>query len=136
MGSFIHNQGGEPNHEINMTPLIDVSLVLVVMLMLASPLAFESSIDVRGGAGAGQKAKQEEKAARIELAIVSTDSVRVNRTVVSRADLGPALSPLLEQSETRGVTLSCNPSVSHGVFVDVLDRARLSGVIDIAVVER
>ncbi len=34
-------------NEVNMVPLIDVSLVLVVMLMLATPLAFESSLAIR-----------------------------------------------------------------------------------------
>lgn len=42
-----------PLAEINTTPLIDVSLVLVVILLLATPLAFESSFGVRAGAGRG-----------------------------------------------------------------------------------
>jgi len=33
--------------EVNMTPLIDISLVLVVILLLATPLAFESSIGLK-----------------------------------------------------------------------------------------
>ena len=40
-------KSGDNINEINMTPLIDVSLVLVVMLLLATPLAFESSIAIK-----------------------------------------------------------------------------------------
>ena len=45
--AFTPWQNKTREHEVNLTPLIDVSLVLVVMLLLATPLAFESSIKVR-----------------------------------------------------------------------------------------
>jgi biopolymer transport protein ExbD len=51
------NGTNDSNHDVNMTPLIDVSLVLVVMLLLATPLAFESSIDVKNAAQAARKAQ-------------------------------------------------------------------------------
>jgi biopolymer transport protein ExbD len=119
-----------------MTPLIDVSLVLVVMLLLATPLAFESSIDVKNAAQAARKAQKNEKDPRVELVLVSEDSVRVNRAIVSRADLSVTLKPLIDNAEERGVVISCNNGVTHGAFVDVLDQAKKSGANDIAVVER
>jgi len=41
-----------------MTPLIDVSLVLVVMLLLTTPLAFESSIGVDHASKSGRRATE------------------------------------------------------------------------------
>lgn len=123
--------GGE--HEINMTPLIDVSLVLVVMLLLATPLAFESSISVRKArksAKVGQEKKVED---RVELKVVSEDSVQVNRQLVARKKLTMTLRPLMESSSSRLVLIECNTGITHGAFVDVLDQAKLSGASDIAV---
>ena len=121
---------------INMTPLIDVSLVLVVILLLAAPLAFEASIGVNQTQARAKKAKQEEKREFIELSVVSEDSVRVNRMLVARQDLSFTLKPLIERSAERQVLLSCADGVTHGTFVDVLDVAKVSGATDIAVVGR
>ncbi|MDD3642973.1 MAG: biopolymer transporter ExbD [Candidatus Krumholzibacteria bacterium] len=123
-------------HEVNMTPLIDVSLVLVVMLLLLTPLAFESSIAVRRAvesAKASEKKLQEE---RIELTVVSEDSVLVNRAMVSRRELSGVLRPMLDGRTDRRVVLACADQVEHGIFVDVLDRVKLSGAGEIAVLGR
>ena len=63
------NKDTAANCEVNMTPLIDVSLVLVVMLILATPLAFESRIDVSSASKSGQVAKEEKPSERIEIII-------------------------------------------------------------------
>ena len=120
-------------HEVNMTPLIDVSLVLVVMLLLATPLAFESSINVRKSDATARTAEEKSDDNRIELTIVSDDSVRVNRTTVARADLSPFLQPMFATHRDQLVVIQCGDRVSHGAFVDVLDQAKLCGAGEIAV---
>jgi len=131
-----NNDNTAPNNEVNMTPLIDVSLVLVVMLILATPLAFESRIDVRNASRTGQKATETKPSERIEIVLVTDETVRVNRDLVQRADLSSVLTPLLQSSVDRGVLVGCEPGVTHGAFVDVLDQAKLSGATEIAVFER
>ena len=133
---FFHkklNKEGPGNHEINMTPLIDVSLVLVVMLLLATPLALESSIAVRNARKSSRTAERKKIEERIELNVVSEDSVLVNRELVARQTLQVALRPLLEQSSSRVVVVVCDAGVSHGAFVDVLDQAKVCGASEIAV---
>ena len=127
------NRDTATNCEVNMVPLIDVSLVLVVMLILATPLAFESRIDVSSAAKTGKKADVEQKSERIEIVVESDETVRVNQTPVNRAALASALAPLLASSVDRGVYVGCEPGVSHGAFVDVLDQAKQVGATEIAV---
>jgi biopolymer transport protein ExbD len=124
---------GSGIHEINMTPLIDVSLVLVVMLLLATPLALESSIAVRKARKSAKVAENKKIEERVELNLVSEDSVRVNRDLVAREKLQLALRPLLEESSSRLVVVQCGAGVSHGAFVDVLDKAKVCGASEIAV---
>jgi biopolymer transport protein ExbD len=121
---------------INMTPLIDVSLVLVVILLLAAPLAFEASIGVQQSGARSKQAKQEEKREFIELSVVSNDSVRVNRRMVARNELTATLQPILARSAERQVLLSCADGITHGTFVDVLDVAKCAGASEIAVIGR
>jgi biopolymer transport protein ExbD len=130
------HKGNEGLHEINMTPLIDVSLVLVVMLLLLTPLALESSIAVRKAAASAKRSEKREKEERVELKIISDDEVMINRKIVPRAELGSTLRPLLADKVQRRVVVDCEDNVSHGVFVDVLDQAKLCGAGDIAVLGR
>jgi len=130
------NTSNSQSHEVNLTPLIDVSLVLVVMLLLATPLAFEASIGVRDAQRAAKAAKVSDKKERIELTVVSEDSVRVNRFLVGRDAVAATLAPLLAESSDKKVIVGCKHGVSHGAFVNCLDQAKLSGAGEIAVVER
>ncbi len=126
----------ETIHEVNMVPLVDVSLVLVVILMLATPLALESSIAVRRANASARRAEAKMKMERIELDVVSKDSVLVNRILVRREKLGMTLRPLLEESDFRQVMVVCAGDVPHGAFVDVLDQAKMCGALDIAITGR
>jgi len=121
-------------HEPNMTPLIDVSLVLVVILMVATPMAFQSGIAVQSAARSGRQAAAHAKDDRIELSVRADGRVIVNRTNVQRDSLAVALRPLLQLSPTRLVVLRCDDGVPHGAFVSVLDEARQLGAARIAVV--
>jgi biopolymer transport protein ExbD len=120
--------------EPNMTPLIDVCLVLVVILMVATPMAFQSSIGVQKAAKAGKAAAIAAKSERVEISIVSADTVTVNRTTVVRKDLPLLLKPLLQLSSTKTVIVHCADTVPHGAFVGVLDEAKQCGAAQIAVV--
>jgi biopolymer transport protein ExbD len=115
-----------------MAPLIDVSLVLVVILLVAMPLAFQSSIAVRNAMASGRKAEERTRTERVEIALVSEDSVLVNRTLVAREALPDVLPPIVEASATRQVIVRCVDTVSHGAFVNVLDEAKASGAAGIA----
>jgi biopolymer transport protein ExbD len=122
-------------HEPNMVPLIDVSLVLVVILLVATPMALQSGIAVSRAASSGQKA-QPARTERIEVSILGADSILVNKTPVPRSALPMRLQALLAASATRQVVVRCADGVAHGDFVAVLDQAKAQGAAAIAVVGR
>src|SRR5262245_39864487 len=132
-----HRNGkAEGIFEVNMTPLIDVSLVLVVILMVATPMAYQSSIAVRSAAATGKKADLASREEWVEISVVSEDSVLVNRTPIARAQLEARVRTLLNSSPKRQVVVRCAENVSHGAFVGVLDAARRVGAVQIAVMGR
>ncbi len=121
-------------YEPNMTPLIDVSLVLVVILMVATPMAYQSGIAVNAAQRSGRKAEESKKVERIELALAANGSVSVNRVTVPVDSLERVLKPLIQATPNSVVVLRCDDAVSHGAFVSVLDEARQLGASKIAVV--
>lgn len=134
-GSY-HTMNDVPVAEVNTTPLIDVSLVLVVILLLATPLAFESSIAVRRGDPPSPPAVHGQAPDRVELAITGEDRVEVDGRALPVEQLAGALRPLLAPDARREVAVSCADDVSHGAFVHVLDIAKLSGAVTINVAEK
>jgi biopolymer transport protein TolR len=129
------NRNPDAINEPNMTPLIDVALVLVVILMVATPMAFQSSIAVQKAAAAGKKAALEARTERVEITILSADSVLVNKEPVARERMGGILTSLLDLSATKTVIVRCHDNVPNGAFVNVLDVAKRCGAAQIAVVE-
>jgi len=122
-------------YDPNLTPLIDVCLVLVVILLVATPMTLQSGIAVSRAASGG-KSGTPTRTARIEIQIRDDQNLTVNRTLVPRSELRSALRPLLASSQTRDVVVQCADGVSHGVFVSVLDEAKVEGAARIAVVGR
>ena len=116
--------------QVNMTPLIDVSLVLVVTLLLMTPLALESGIWVRNQQASAPAEVVE--AQRVTLTILSENMVQVNQRIMQRDHLQLVLGAMLRQPEFDGVNLDCADEVSHAAFVDVLDKAKMSGASSIA----
>jgi biopolymer transport protein ExbD len=122
-------------YDPNLTPLIDVCLVLVVILLVATPMTLQSGIAV-SRAGKGGKSGAEVRASRIEITIRDDQNLTVNRTPVARSELRSVLRPMLAASQTRDVIVSCADGVSHGTFVSVLDEAKIDGAGRIAVMGR
>nr|MEE4268291.1 biopolymer transporter ExbD [Candidatus Krumholzibacteria bacterium] len=118
---------------VNMTPLIDVSLVLVVTLLLMTPLALESGIWVRNQTQDPVEVESDIEPQLVAVSILSEDLVQVDTRVVTRGHLELVLGAMLRQPEYDGVSLACADEVSHAAFVDVLDKAKLSGAGTIAI---
>jgi len=122
-------------HDPNLTPLIDVCLVLVVILLVATPMTLQSGIAVSRTDSSG-KSGAPVPAARIEISIRDDQNLTINRRPVARAQFAAVLRPLLAASQTRDVVVECADGVSHGMFVSVLDEAKVEGAGRIAVVGR
>ena len=122
--------------EPNMTPLIDVSLVLVVILMVATPLAFQSAIAVRTASSAGRASTVKSDADRIEVSVANDGALTVDGTAIPRGSLEAAIAARLGGSKSRMVVVHVAPDAPHGFMVGVLDDARSAGAAEIALAER
>jgi biopolymer transport protein ExbD len=115
-----------------MTPLIDVCLVLVIVLLVSTPMAFQSSIAVQRAASGPERRSRRSRS--------GGDHPRLARgrrrepEPDPRSSLAGLLKPLLEASATKLVVVRCGQGITHGAFVSVLDEAKACGAAQIAVV--
>lgn len=128
--------GASGIHDVNLTPLIDVSLVLVVILLVATPLAFQSSFGVRSASSAGRQADRKAEEDRVEMTVHDDGDVTVNRRRVPTTALPAILDEAMAASSSRLVVVRCEDHVAHGAFVHAIDEARAHGAAVIAVVGR
>ena len=127
---------GEPIAEINITPLGDISLTLLIVMMILSPMIMQSMIRVFASqAAAAQQTQMTVRSAPVMLHIkkdhVILNTVKVN----SETDLAKRLRYLLAGRHRPAVIVSADAGVLHGSVVSVLDIARQSGAEKISLMQ-
>jgi biopolymer transport protein ExbD len=110
--------------EINITPLADVMLVLLVIFMVTTPLIMTDSFKVRLPRAVSADAEPGKGAV---VAVSETGHVTLNGRAVEMDGLREALKAAFGQGGDRTVIIRADRGVSHGVVVNVLDTARLAG---------
>src|SRR5262249_48042982 len=110
--------------EINVTPLIDIMLVLLILFMLVTPTA-NRTIDAHMPAQPGS----ERPAATHPLVItVEPDAFRLNETTLSGAtELGSRLREVLSVRTDRTVFVRAEGAVTYGRMVEAMDEAKGAG---------
>ncbi|MCC0000327.1 MAG: TonB system transport protein ExbD [Methylobacteriaceae bacterium] len=119
-------------HEINVTPFIDVILVLLIIFMVAAPL---STVDlpVDLPTSSAQAQKRPDKPTYVTIA--SDLAVSLGETPTKRVDLVAALDAQpSEQGKERRIFLRADKSVPYGEMMDVLERLRKGGYLKVALV--
>jgi len=119
-------------HEINVTPFIDVMLVLLIIFMVAAPLStVELPVDLPSSTAIPQKKPDKP----LYVTIKSDLAVAVGETPVKRVELVQALDAMQsEQGKERRIFLRADKSVPYGDMMDVLEVLRNGGYLKVALV--
>ena len=110
--------------EINVTPMIDVLLVLLVVFMLSIQLRRILAINVPPPADATPRA---DRSPQVVLELKSDGSYAINGAAVAMADLGPRLHELTDGGRRQLLFVRAAPGRRYGEVIQVVDLARGSG---------
>ena len=115
---------------INVTPLVDVVLVLLVILMVASTYIVAQTLKVQLPRAKSTDGTAD-KPTKVE--ILKNGTLRWNEAPVQESELPDKLKAAVEADPEVSLVVSADKEVQHGNVVHLLDLAKLAGVVKFAI---
>jgi len=116
--------------DINITPLVDVVLVLLVIFMITEPV-LQSGIEVNVPKTRTVKQITEQ---RMVVTIDHDQHIYLNDQPINLHELPLKLHQAGADPAHQAIYLRCDQSVSFGVFASVMDAVKLSGITNVSIV--
>ncbi len=121
----------EENHDINVTPFIDVMLVLLIIFMVAAPLS-TVDINVDLPASTAQPAQRPDKP--VFVTIKPDLTIAVGDAQVNREGLAAAVAAATGNDTQQRIFLRGDKTIAYGNIVDMMNVLRKAGYLKIALV--
>ena len=123
---------GGPVSEINVTPLVDIMLVLLIIMMLIAPLLQQGvPVTMPEAANTGEKPDTQDQTV---VAIDSKGAFYVNALPVAPDNLVPQVQRVLEDKKEKIVYLKGDKDAKYAAIMDVMDAFRKAQIENIALI--
>lgn len=119
-------------NEINITPLTDIFLVLLIIMMVIAPLLDQQGLNLAVPNHVEVKELKENKL--ISVLVTNDDKYFVDETEVTLSQLENVIKQK-SQEFPEGLLILSEPDASHGAVVKLMDNARNAGVTNISISE-
>ena len=133
MAGGLHNGGDDldEQHEINVTPFIDVMLVLLIIFMVAAPL---STVDIAVDIPVSNAKAKPRPDKPLYLTIKADRSLAVGNDAISRLELAHGLDAHTEGDRNKRIFLRADKTIPYGELMRVMNLLRRAGYLKIALV--
>ncbi|HEY2186652.1 MAG TPA: TonB system transport protein ExbD [Xanthobacteraceae bacterium] len=118
-------------HEINVTPFIDVMLVLLIIFMVAAPLA---TVDIQVNLPAATAEPQQRPDKPVYLSVKSDLTLSLGNDPVTRDKLGATLEGATKGEKDTRIFLRADKAVPYGEVMEVMNLLRAAGYLKVALV--
>jgi biopolymer transport protein ExbD len=123
---------GGVKSDINVTPLVDVMLVLLIIMMLVAPM-LQKGVDVKLPVAANTTEKPETQGQAV-VAIDAGKRVYLNAVQVRAADLPSRVSEALANQAEKVVLIKADEDVDYLTVMDTMDQLRAAGIEDMGLI--
>ena len=118
--------------DINVTPLVDVMLVLLIIMMIVAPLLQQGvPMTMPTAYNTSEKPDTQDQT---QVFIDSNSKLYVNSIPVAEADLVPRLQTVLEEKAERTVYLKGDKDAPYGAIMKMMDALRKAGIETVALI--
>jgi len=124
--------GGGVKSDINVTPLVDVMLVLLIIMMIVAPL-LQQGVSVKLPVATNTVEKPDTQEQTV-LAIDSNRRLYLNAVPVVKDDLQRRVTEILENKKDRIVIIKADEDVEYSAVMDAMDALRASGIEDMGLI--
>lgn len=128
-GGIKNDSDDELNSEINIIPLVDVMLVLLIIFMVAAPM-MNDMVDVTLPKAQAKGSQAEEKS--VILSVRKDKKLYIGKTEIPFADLNGKLASIFENRSKKEVFINADEEVQHGFIVQVMASIQKAGVFKIS----
>ena len=118
-------------HEINVTPFIDVMLVLLIIFMVAAPLA---TVDIQVNLPASTAEPQQRPDKPVYLTLKSDLTLALGNDTMARELLGATLDNASKGQKDTRIFLRADKAVPYGEVMEVMNLLRMAGYLKVALV--
>jgi biopolymer transport protein ExbD len=123
---------GGVKSDINVTPLVDVMLVLLIIMMLVAPM-LQQGVSVKLPMADNTTDKPEVQGQTI-IAVAKDKRIYLNAKPVSEAELGTRVNEYLESKKDKVVIIKADEEVEYGAVMAAMDGLRQAGIEDIGLI--
>ena len=118
--------------DINVTPLVDVMLVLLIIMMIIAPL-LQKGVDVRLPIAVNSASKPETQDQTV-LGIKADKTVWINGVEVRKEDLRTRLEAVLETKKEKLILIKADEDAPYSAIMEAMDTLRASGIEDVGLI--
>lgn len=129
-GKQLEDDGVEMS-EINVTPFIDVMLVLLIIFMVAAPLA---TVDIKVDLPASTAQQEQRPDKPLYVTIQASGEIAVGDSVISFDELGTVLDQASEGDKEKRIFLRADKTTDYEHLMKVMDGLRRNGYLKVALV--
>ncbi len=132
MSMSVGGEEGAVKSEINVTPLVDVMLVLLIIMMIVAPM-LQKGVPVKLPVADNSSDKPETDDQTV-LGVTADRAVYVDSVMVPMSDLRRKLEEALEEKAVKLLYIKADEDAPYGAVMEAMDEARAAGVEDMGLI--
>ena len=132
MSMAVGGQQGGVKSDINVTPLVDVMLVLLIIMMLVAPM-LQKGVDVQLPSAVNTTDKPDTQGQTV-VGIQANKQVYLNSVPVRQSDLGTRVTDILSNQTEKVVLIKADEDVDYATVMETMDNLRTAGVEDMGLI--
>ena len=127
MGVAVRNEGSKVNSNINVTPMVDVMLVLLIIFMVITPMIQASRVKLASTSNPTPMPDVNREDALV-VAVMHDGTIFLGSQIVSDATLAEKIKAELPAQRDKTVYVRADARVRYGALVSVIDDLRSAGI--------